>query len=133
MGNAYELNTKNSDLNDVARIDAMNQSVAYKVVLFQLALGEAGRKMRTVDRDVEFLQDIRQSAQVIFVPVSQYYRSNGVPILFEEVKIRNANVYTVGVFLGESHARVKDEHFISVTHSHAIHPELADTAERDNL
>jgi hypothetical protein len=133
MRNAYEFNTKNSDLNDVARIDAMHQSVAYKVVLFQLALGEAGREMRTVDRDVEFLQDVRQRAQVVFVPVSKYYCSNVIPILFEEVKIRNANVYTVGIFLGESHARVKDEHFVSETHSHAIHPELADTAERDNL
>lgn len=133
MRNAYELNTKNSDLNDVARIDSMDQSVAYKIVLFQLALGEAGREMGTVDRNVEFLQNIRQGAQVIFVPVSKYYCSNVIPILFEEVKIRNANVYTVGIFLGESHACVKDEHFISVTHSHAIHPELADTAERDNL
>jgi hypothetical protein len=133
MGNAYELNTKNSDLNDVARIDAMNQRVSYKVVFFQLALGKACREMGTVDRNVEFLQDIRQGAQVIFVPVSKYYRSNVVPILFEEVKIRNADVYTVGIFLGESHASVKDQHFVSVTHSHAIHPELADTAERDNL
>ena len=89
--------------------------------------------MGTIDGNVEFLEDIRQRAQMIFVTVGEHYSSDVVAILFKEVEIGNANVNTVSSLLGKTHAGVEDEHLVPITHSHAIHPKFADTAERDNL
>ena len=111
----------------------MKQSVAEQVMFFQLALGQSGREMRTVNGNVEFFQDIRQRAKMVFVSVGKNYGSNVLTILFEEIEVRNANVNPVGGFFWKPHARVKDEHFILISHSHAIHPKLADAAERNDL
>ena len=70
---------------------------------------------------------------MVLVSVSKNYRSDVVAILFEKIEVGNANINPVGGLFGESHARVEDEHLISVSHSHAIHPKLADTAERNDL
>ena len=65
--------------------------------------------------------------------VSQHDGSNAVAILFEEVKVWNTNVDAVGRLFREAHAGVKDDHFILIAHSHAIHSKLADAAERNNF
>ena len=70
---------------------------------------------------------------MVFVSVGQDYRGDVVAILFEKIEVGNANVNTVGGLFGKSHARVQDEHLIPVSHSHAIHPKLADAAERNDL
>ena len=111
----------------------MDQRVAHQVVLFEFAFRQAGGEMRTVDGNVEFLEDVRQRTQMVLVTVGEHYRSDVVAILFEEVKIRNANVNTVSSLFGKAHAGVENDHLILVTHSHAIHPKLADTAEGDDL
>jgi hypothetical protein len=89
--------------------------------------------MGTVNRNVEFLQDVGQCADVVFMTVSENYCSDVIAILFEKIEVRNTNVNAVSGLFGKTHARVKDEHLILVTHSHAIHPKLADTAEGNDL
>src|SRR5216683_5817085 len=102
-------------------------------MFFQLALSQSGSEMRTVNRNIEFLQDIRQGPEMVFVPVGKNYRSDVVAVLFEKIEVGNANVNTVGGLFGKSHTRVQDEHLIPESHSHTIHPKLADTAERNDL
>ena len=89
--------------------------------------------MRTVNRDVEFLEDVRQRAEVIFVTMRQDNGRDVVTILFEKIEIWNTDIDAVSSFFGESHARVEDDHLILITHRHTIHPKLADTAERNDL
>src|SRR6266536_2362327 len=102
-------------------------------MLLELAFGEPGGEVRTVDRKVESLEDIWQRAQMIFVPVGEDYRGDVVAVLFEEVEVGNVNIDAVGRLFRQTHAGIKDDHVIPVTHRHAIHPKLADTAERDDL
>jgi hypothetical protein len=70
---------------------------------------------------------------MVFVTVGENYCGDVVAILFEEVEIRNANVNAVSGLFRKAHSGVEDEHLILITHSHAIHPKLADTAERNDL
>jgi replication fork clamp-binding protein CrfC len=67
------------------------------------------------------------------VTVGEHYRCYVVAVFFEELEIGNAHVNTVSSLLGKTHTGVEDEHLVPITHSHAIHPKFADTAERDNL
>jgi hypothetical protein len=70
---------------------------------------------------------------MIFMPVSEDNGRDVIAIFFEEIKVGNTNVNAVGGLFGKTHAGVKDEHLIFITHSHAIHSKLADTAERNDL
>src|SRR5882672_4366887 len=133
MGNTNELYSENTYLDHIARFHAMQQNVAKQVMFFQLALSQSGGKVGTVNWNVEFLQNVGQRPEVVLMPVREYYSGYVVAILFEEFEVRNADVYSVRSLFGKAHAGIKDQHFILVTHSHAIHSKLADAAERNNL
>src|SRR5687768_16199622 len=70
---------------------------------------------------------------MVFVTMGQHDRGDMVAILLQKIEVRNTNVDAVRRFFGEAHAGVENEHFILITHSHAIHSKLADTAERNDL
>jgi hypothetical protein len=133
MGNANEFDAEGAHLDHVARLYAMEQCITEQIMLFKFALSQPSSKMGTIDGNVKLLKDIGQGAQMVFVTVGENYRADVVSILFEKVEIRDANIYTVGRLFGKSHTGVKDQHLILVTHSHAIHPKLTDTAEGNNL
>src|SRR6476659_7108562 len=102
-------------------------------MLFELAFGQSGGEVRTVNRHIELLENVRQRAEVILMSVRKHYRGDVVAILFKKIKVRNADVNAIGRFFRKAHARVENEHLILITHSHAIHSKLADTAERNYL
>src|SRR5689334_9590213 len=111
----------------------MQQHVVQQLVLFEFALSQTGGEMRTVDRDVEVLQKVWQRTEMIFVTMSEDDGGDVVPVLFEKAKIRNRNIHAVSCFLGKTHPGVENQHLVAVPHRHAIHSELADTTERDDL
>src|SRR5258708_2147263 len=130
---ANELNTKRAEIDYVTRFDAMEQNIAKQVMLFQFAFSETGSEVRTVDGNVKSLEEVRQGAKMIFVAVREHYRSDVVAILFEEFKVRNADVHAVGSLFRKAHPGVEYQHLVAIAQSHAVHPKLADTAERDDL
>jgi hypothetical protein len=133
MRNANELDTENTQLNDVSRLDSMQQSVANQIVFLEFAFGQAGCEVGTVNGNVEFFQDVRQRAEMIFMPVRENDGSNVLSIFFEKIEVRNTDINAVSGFFGKAHAGVEDEHLILIAHSHTIHSKLADPAERNDL
>ena len=133
MRNANELHAEHADIDYVARLNAMHQSIAKQVMFLQLALSQSGGEVGTVNRDVEFLQDVRERAEVVLVPVSQNNGGDVLAILFKEIEVRNTNVDAIGRLFRKPHAGVEDNHFILVTHRHAIHSKLAYPTERNDL
>jgi hypothetical protein len=111
----------------------VDEHIVHQVVFFQLSFGEADRKVRSVDGDVEFFEDVRQRAEVVFVPVRQNNGGQVLPVFFQKVEIGNRNVNPVHALFWKPHAGVNDDHVVCVPHGHTIHPELADAAERDDL
>src|SRR6185436_14040245 len=133
MRHANELDAENADVHYVARLDAMNQSVANQVVFFEFAFRQAGGEMRTVNGNVELLQQVRQRAEMIFVSVRQHDGGDVVAILVEKVEVRNGNIDAVRGLLRKAHAGVENQHLVAVTHRHAVHSKLTDTTERNDL
>jgi hypothetical protein len=60
-------------------------------------------------------------------------RRNDVPIFFQEIEVRDANVYAVNALFRKSHPGVNDNHVFAVTYGHTVHPKLADAAEWDQF
>jgi len=111
----------------------MQHHIAENAVLIQLALRQTERETRSVNRHVESLQDVRQRAQVIFVPMRKDDRGNLVAILFQDLEIRNADIDAIDALFGKAHARIDDYHLVAKAHQRAIHPKLADAAEGDDF
>ena len=120
-------------LDHLSRLDAMYQNIVKQVVLFQLSFGQPDREMRCVNGNVKFFEDEGQRAQVVFVPVCQDDGRDVIPVLFKEVEVGDGHVDAVNALFREAHPGVDDDHLVLVAHGHTIHPELADTAERDDL
>src|SRR5437763_5280683 len=98
-------------------------------MLFQLAFRESQREVRSVNRNVESLQHVRQRAEMIFMAVRENNGRDFVAILFEDFEIRNANIDAIDALCRKAHAGVKDEHLVAIAQQGAVHPELADAAE----
>src|SRR6185503_21266645 len=111
----------------------MEQYVAEQIVFFEFAFRESRSEVRTVYRNVELLQQVRQRTEVIFVTVRENYRGDVVAVLVEKTEVRNRNIHSIRRLLRKPHPGVENQHLVTVTHSHAIHSKLADTAERDDL
>jgi hypothetical protein len=111
----------------------VHQHFVEHVVFIQLAFRQARCKVREIDWDVEFLQQIGQGPDVVFMAVRQDERSKIVAVWLEEFKIGNGNVHPIYSFFGKTHAGIYDNHFVAVAYRHAVHPELADSAEWDYL
>src|SRR6185503_1391518 len=120
-------------VDDVSRLDTMQQHVPKQVVFFEFALRESGGEVRAVDGNVELLQEVWKRTKVIFVTVCEDDGGDVVPVLVEKTKIRNRHIDSVGRFLRKAHPGVENQHLVAVPHSHAIHSKLADTTERDDL
>jgi hypothetical protein len=89
--------------------------------------------VRTINRYVELLQNVWEGSEMVFVPVSEDDGGDVLAILFEEIEVRNTNVNAIGRLFRKPHAGVEDNHFILVTHRHAIHSKLAYSTERNDL
>src|SRR5215213_10935931 len=129
MRNSDEFDLENTDIDNVPRFHAMKQHVTEQFVFFELAFSESGCEMRAVNRNVELFQEIRKRTEVIFVTVSEDYRSDIVAVLVQKVEIRDRNVDSIRGFFRKSHSGVENQHLVAETNSHAIHSKLADAAE----
>ena len=133
MRSVYEFDPEAADFGFVIGFDAMQQNVVEHFMLFEFAFGKRHRKARSINRQIEFLQKIRQRADVVFVSVRQYQRGQITAKFFQKIEIRYRNINAVRSFFGKAHSRVNDDHLIAVTDAHAVHPEFADAAKRYNF
>src|SRR6266404_6938969 len=129
MRGADEFDRERTDRDYVAWLDAMQQYIAENAVLVELAFRQPEREARSINRNIELLQNVWQRAQMIFVSMGEDYRGDLVAILFEDLEIRNADIDPIDALFGKPHARVDNDHFVAITQQRAIHPKLADAAE----
>ncbi len=133
MRRADELDREGTYSDHVAWLDAMQHHIAENAVLIELALRQTQREPRSVNRNVESLQDVRQCAQVIFVPMREHDRGDLVAILFKDLEIRNADIDPIDALFGKAHAGIDNDHLVAKTQQRAIHPKLANAAEGDDF
>ena len=133
MRDTNELNREGTKVDDVARLDSMQQDIIQKVMLLKFAFCQTSGEVRTINWHVELLKQVRECAQMIFMTMRQYDRGDIVLVLVKKRKVWNGNVHAVGGFFRETHSGVENEHLVAITHSHTIHPKLADTAEGNDF
>src|SRR2546421_6935095 len=131
MRRVDKLDLKIADIDDVVRLDRMDQDLVEHPMLFETLFGQADRESRGINRKVELLEYVSERPDVVLVPVGEDDRGQVVAVFFEKIKIGNRDVDAERRLFGKTHPGIDDDHLVGVADAHAVHPEFADAAERD--
>ena len=74
MRSVYIFDFKHADFRHLIGFNAVQKHVVEHLMLVQTFIGEREREPRSVNRQIEFLQKIRQRANVVFVSVRENQR-----------------------------------------------------------
>ena len=102
-------------------------------VLFETPLDQRKRERGPVDRHVELGEEESDRADMVLVTVRQQQRAHMLAVLFEERQIRRDDVHAEQFGFGKHHSGVDHDDVVAVPEGHHVHPELAQSAERDDL
>ena len=102
-------------------------------MLFQLFLDERHRKERRIDRHIQFLEHVRYGSDMVLVAVRDD-KSLDFAVIFHKISdIRDDEVHSQHVIFGERKTAVDDHDAVPVFKRCHIHPDLLESAERDDL
>src|SRR5688500_12831238 len=124
-----ELDLKIADGDNVVRLDSVEQDIVQHVMFTKPFLGEGKLEARRVNRQVEILEDVGESTNMVLMPVRQYDGRKVVPVFLEKIEIRDRYVDTERRFFRKTHTGIDDDHFVTEADAHTVHPKFADTAE----
>jgi hypothetical protein len=100
-------------------------------VLAQLAAEQRQRELRADERDVAALaEEVRRRADVVLVAVGEHQRLDVVETVPDRGPVREDQVDSRLVVLGEQHAAVDDQQAAVVLEDGHVAADLAETAER---
>ena len=133
MGEVDEFHMEGTNLERLAGMHLHQSHAVGQAVLFQLGARQGQSERRTVNGRVHFVQQIRQSPDVVFVPMRQENGAQAFPVFPHVGEIRNHDVHAQQFGVWEHDAAVHDEHGAVVFVRHHVHSELAQTAERDGF
>jgi len=133
VGHVKELDLERAHSDRLFRLD-FNQSRHFlQFVLFHAPLHQRQGESSAVNRDIDFSQEIRHCADVVFMPVRQDEGPDLRLVFFQEGQVGHHQVDAQQFGVREHHAGVDHDDFIAVANRGHVHAELADSAQRDYL
>src|SRR5258706_7029641 len=112
----------------LAQIGVFEQSV---LIEFVFHIGE--RKLRAPDRNLEFGEDPGQGTDVVLVAVGEDDAAHPLAVLDEVGNVGNNDVDSQPFSFREHEAGLADDNVIAPADRHAVHTELAEAPQGDNL
>ena len=107
--------------------------VVQQLVLFELALDIGKRELRGIDGDIELAQQPGQAADVVFVAVGKDDAAHAGAVFDEVGDVRDDDVDAEQIALRKHQAGVDDEDVFVPANGHAVHAELAKSADGNDL
>ena len=117
----------------VAGLDLVQLGRIEHLVLFQAPLDQRQREGGAVHRNVDLRQQKRHAADVVFVAVGQDQAADVLAVLLQIGEIGRDDIDAQQFGVGEHHPGVDDDDVVAVADGHAVHAELAQAAQRDDL
>ncbi len=127
------MNGECTDLKALASTNLAQVGIFEQPVLVKFVFHVGQRELGAPDRHVKLGENPGQSADVIFVAVSEHDPAHPLPVFDEIGNIGNHDVHAEQFSLGEHQPGVDHNNVIAPAHGHAVHTELAEAAEGHNL
>ena len=132
VGDANRLDAERPDGEALAGKHLDEVGVVEEAMLFELAFDVGEGELRAVDGNFKGGEDPWQAADVILVAVREQDGSDLGAVLNEVADVGDDDIDAEQLFFREHEAGVDDEDVVSPFDRHAVHAELAETAQRDN-
>src|SRR5947209_384218 len=127
------LDGEGADGEFLAGTDLAEVGVVEEFVLVELVLDVGECEVGAIDGHVEFAQNPRYGADVVFVAVGEDDGADVRAILDEIGEVGDDDVHAEELGFGEHEAGVDDDDVVSPADGHAVHAELAAAPERYDL
>src|SRR5947209_13003413 len=131
MRDANRLDAKRSGIDDVARHEPAKLDVV-DAEFIELVADEAEGQRHSVDRKRHALEKKRQRADVIFVAMREEDRFEFRGVVEDVRHVGNNDVDAERGGVGEHHSAVDDDRGVVGLVDHQVHPDLAESAERND-
>src|SRR5271168_3870570 len=125
------MNGEGANLEALSRFDFAEVSVIENLVFVEFVFDVGERELRGPDGNVEFAENPGQATDMVFVSMRE---KNAADILSIFKKVRNVgddDVNAQQLSFGEHQTGVDYDDVIAETDGHAVHTELAHTAQRN--
>ncbi len=99
-----------------------------QAVLFQFFLDDGESELRSVNRDIQIRENVRNRADVVFMRVREHDGLHHAFVLLQVGGVGNYDVHAKQFLLWEHQARVDDDNFVAEAQGHHIHAEFAQSA-----
>src|ERR1700682_2334864 len=127
------MNGEGSNLEPFAGTNFAQVGVVEELVFVELIFDVGQRELGRPNRNIQFAENPRQSADVIFVAVGQDDAAHMLAI-FEQVRnIGDDDVDAQQLGFRKHQAGINHDDVISKPDGHAVHTELAHPAQRNNM
>ncbi|MNV31098.1 hypothetical protein D3C71_1223900 [compost metagenome] len=100
-----------------------------QIGFFQLILYKSKRELRTVYRNVQMLEHIRQASDMVFVTMRQHNASYLVAVLRQIGNIRNNDINAEHILFWELQSRIHDDNVVTVLDYVHVFSDLTDSAQ----
>ena len=125
-----QLDVKASELYMVARVLLDQLGGSRKAVFTQLVLDQTDGQRRAVDRHVDLGEQVRDTADMILMTVSDDHAADPVAVLLDVGIVGDDHIDAQHIAVGERHAAVEDDHVaLALEHCHVL-SDLVQTAEK---
>jgi len=129
VGNVDGMNRERARLKSLACTDLVQIRIIQQPMFFQFVFYVRERELGSPHWYIEFGKNPRQSADVILVAMGENDGAHPLPVFDEIGNVGNYDVHAQQLGLGEHETRVDDDNVIAPAYRHAVHSELAQTAE----
>src|ERR1700681_4636290 len=127
------MNGEGSNLEAFSGTDFAQVGVVEELVFVELIFDVGQRELGRPNRNIQFTENPRQSADVIFVAVRKDDAAH-VLAIFEKIgNVGDDDVDAQQLGFREHQAGVNYDNVIAKTDGHAVHTELAHPAQRNNM
>ena len=127
------MDREGSGLEALVRAHFAQLGVVEQAVLVEFVFDVGECELRAPYRDVEFGEDPGERSDVVFVAVGEDDAPDALAVFGEIGNVGDDDVDAEEFGFGEHESGVDDDDVVTPADSHAIHTELAQAAQGDNL
>ncbi len=127
-----KLNPEISECNGLSRPDHLSARCFQESPFLQLMLDQTHGEFRGIQRNIDFLNNVRYGADMIFMAVGEYKPLYLINIFLKIRNIRNDKIHTQHVILRKSKTAVNNNNAVTKLKCRYVHSDLLKTAQRYN-
>ena len=127
-----KLHIQAPQLDRLSRLDDIHFYLSRESVLFELSIHQPKGQHGAINRQIDPLEQIRQRADVILMPMSKHNSTNLICVAFYKCKVWQHQIYSEHIVIGERHPAVDDHHVPFTFIQGEVFSDLIQTAQKVN-